>query len=109
MIIRIEELPAGQKIKDISINISFEDGEIKNQNISTLPKLSTPAFPVHIDTTKTTGIESSPKITSTVSESLVGTVTCNTASEVPKITSMPTHDISNREAKIDEAMMGEEF
>lgn len=110
MVIKIEDLPLGQKIKNISFNISFEDEtEITKNEITPIimPKVSSPkdnttmfCTTPQIDTSKTTGVNVAPKVTSDFSTVLESDV------NVPIV---PTHDISTREAKIDEAMMKEEF
>ncbi len=113
MVIKIEDLPSGQKIKNISFNISFEDEtEITKNEITPIimPKVSSPkdnttvfCSTPQIDTSKTTGINVAPKVTADIS-----TVSSSTLN-IPDIPIVPTHDISTREAKIDEAMMKEEF
>lgn len=90
MIIEIKDLPTNRNVKSVNFNIEFEDGEIEyitqepiDRPLQTEPQLDIlddiPDFKsVPIDTTKTTGVNESPEITSVAPE-------------------MPVIDISNRE------------
>jgi hypothetical protein len=103
MKIIIEDLPNGQVIKDISINISFEDGQIKNiktcaDNKITEKVINTePKLPESGNTIVKTQI--APLDTTDVSIEALNT----TSDLIPEI------DLSKREHKIDTAMMDESF
>lgn len=103
MKIIIEDLPNDQVIKDISINISFEDGQIKNIKTST-----------DTSDTKITEkvINAEPKLPETGNDIIktqiapldTTDVKLNTTSDL-----IPEIDLSKREHKIDTAMMDESF
>lgn len=100
MIIRIEELPQGQTIKDISINISFEDGQIKNiTNTLTDAKIESKEKPDK-------SVIISPNITSLQKESIIAPLETSVA---PSIINLPEIDLSKREHKVDISMVDESF
>ena len=100
MIIRIEELPQGQTIKDISINISFEDGQIKNiTNTLTDTKIESKEKPDK-------SITISPNITSVQKESNIAPLETSGA---PSVINLPEIDLSKREHKVDTSMLDESF
>ena len=98
MIIRIEELPQGQTIKDISINISFEDGQIKN-----ITNTSTNIEPIKV-------VEPSKKVYNmpTIEADNCVNIAPLETSVVPNIT-LPEIDLSKREHKVDTSMVDESF
>lgn len=100
MIIRIEELPQGQTIKDISINISFDDGQIKNiTNTLTDTKIESKEKPDK-------SVIISPNITSVQKEASIAPLE---AAVVPSNINIPEIDLSNREHKVDSSMLDESF
>lgn len=103
MKIIIEDLPNGQVIKDISINISFEDGQIKN--IKTSTDTSDTKITEKVINTETKLPETGNDIIKTQIAPLDTTdVKLNTTSDL-----IPEIDLSKREHKIDTAMMDESF
>lgn len=101
MNIQITNIPNGQKIKNISFNISFEDETEISKNQLVLGVLGVPDVPnspnVHSPKDCTTMYCTTPKIdtnqNTTSTENIV----------------MPEIDISNRVAKIPDEMLGETF
>ena len=103
MKIIIEDLPNGQVIKDISINISFEDGQIKN--IKTSTDTSDTKITEKVRNAETKLPETGNDIIKTQIAPLDTTdVKLNTTSDL-----IPEIDLSKREHKIDTAMMDESF
>lgn len=103
MKIIIEDLPNGQVIKDISINISFEDGQIKN--IKTSTDTSDTKITEKVINAETKLPETGNDIIKTQIAPLDTTdVKLNTTSDL-----IPEIDLSKREHKIDTAMMDESF
>lgn len=106
MKIIIEDLPNGQVIKDISINISFEDGQIKN--IKTSTDTSDTKITEKVINTETKLPETGNDIVKTQIAPLdttdVSVEALNTTSDL-----IPEIDLSKREHKIDSAMMDESF
>lgn len=103
MKIIIEDLPNGQVIKDISINISFEDGQIKN--IITRTDTSDTKITEKVINTEPKLQDSVNDIVKTQIAPLDTTdVTFNTSSEL-----IPEIDLSEREHKVDTSMTDESF
>lgn len=101
MIIKIEDLPNGQIIKDISINISFEDGQVKEIKQTSNPSVLNNSIKSNIDVTSTQiqqSVQSIPNVSNVSSPQF---------SEPNSI--IPEIDLSKREHKIDSAMMDESF
>ena len=98
MIIRIEELPQGQTIKDISINISFEDGQIKN-----ITNTSTSIEPIKVVETPKKDY-SKPAVEAVNCVNTIAPLETNEA-----INLVPEIDLSNREHKVDTSMVDESF
>ena len=94
MIIKIEDLPSGQIIKDISVNVSFENGQIKEIKQSSGSNITSNEY----NTIVTTNQQAH-----TISEKI----------DLPHISEpnsiIPEIDLSKREHKIDSAMMDESF
>lgn len=125
MIIRIEELPQGQTIKDISINISFEDGQIKNiktnntedfSRFGDIPRTSA-EFEERFINPKVAevpkSVDNMPKISAdntTVfcasDNSIAPLETSESISLVPDVTKI---DLDKREHKVDTSMLDETF
>ena len=126
MIIRIEELPQGQTIKDISINISFEDGQIKNiktnnsedfSRFGEIPRTSDEFTERFISPIKVgevpNSVDNMPKISAnndkvfcSTDNSIAPLETSESISLVPDVTKI---DLSKREHKVDTSMLDETF
>lgn len=125
MIIRIEELPQGQTIKDISINISFEDGQIKNiktnntedfSRFGDIPRTSA-EFEERFINPKVAEVpnyvDNMPKISAnndkvfcSTDNSIAPLETSESISLVPDVTKI---DLDKREHKVDTSMLDETF
>ena len=94
MIIKIEDLPSGQIIKDISVNVSFENGQIKEIKQSSGSNITSNEYNTNVTTNQQVH---------TISEKI----------DLPHISEpnsiIPEIDLSKREHKIDTAMMDESF
>lgn len=100
MKIIIEDLPNGQVIKDISINISFEDGQIKNIKTNTDNKITEKV----INTEPKLPESGNDNVKTQIAPLDNTDVKLNTASDL-----IPEIDLSKREHKVDTAMMDESF
>ena len=100
MKIIIEDLPNGQVIKDISINISFEDGQIKNIKTSTDNKITEKVINAETKLPET----GNDIIKTQIAPLDITDVKLNATSDL-----IPEIDLSKREHKIDTAMMDESF
>lgn len=124
MVIEIRELPQGQTIKDISINISFEDGQIKNitntnntedfSRFGEIPRSSNEFTERFISPIKdgevSNNVDSIPKISADNNKVFSTTDNMIAPLETSEPTGLiPDIDLSKRENKVDSAMTDESF
>ena len=127
MIIRIEELPQGQTIKDISINISFEDGQIKNiktnntedfSRFGDIPRTSA-EFEERFITPKVAevpkSVDNMPKISADnttvfcASDNSIAPLETAESAQTSLVPPVAEIDLSKREHKVDTSMIDESF